>query len=155
MLAVTAVLLVIVAFGIEVCLDSLVLKPIIGVARPSGFTVGSEPFFMRLAHGIIGVHNDVPSGGTARQLLLACLLTLLIKRPNSLPSRPMRLAIIGLAWLAVPIVGALRLFVGAHSIEAVTAGVSSGIVEFGLVSKLVEIAWPSDRLLRVRPPPGP
>lgn len=120
--------------GVEYVLDSLIIKPAIGIPRPATFDPASEPFFVKALHSVRGPGNDFPSGSVTRQVALACFLMWSCSHPIANMGRWIKLALYSVGWLMVLPVMLQRILSGAHSMESAFVGVSFGILEFWIIA---------------------
>lgn len=122
------------AMIVEYLFDLFLMKPSIGVQRPTSFTTTNEPFLTRIVHDTLGAGGDFPSGSVARQMVLACLVTWMCSY-RLLDIHPaVKIAALGISWLLVPVVAMLRVYVGAHTVEAVLVGMAAGLLTFWFVA---------------------
>ena len=123
-----------IGMAFEYSFDTFLMKPAIGLPRPSDFVPASEPFFERMVHRTIGLGDDYPSGTVARQTILACFLTWSLMHPGITTRRYSKILLAGFGWALVIAIALLRIGDSAHSVGGVLVGASSGIFEFWIVA---------------------
>ncbi len=126
-----AALLLIVLVLVVQSFSAFVLKPGLGIPRPSDYDTSLEPPITQWYHNTFGAGEAAPSGTLLRQAAITMLAMWLMMHPRH--QRLSRTARIGLrtlfifaiVWLALQ-----RYYLHAHSAYDLLLGLSSGIVVF-------------------------